>query len=147
MQSDNPDTTRSSPREVFSGWKDIASYLGKGKPTIQRDELQPYEPGPHLPVRQPTRKQHASALATKPQLDHWAISVAPIQPFLARNGSLMCSDSNVEALQQDLQETGRKDRPIPPRREDKRIQRLLAILAQKIKQARQKVHVSAQKIA
>ena len=34
--------------EVFSGWKDIASYLGKGIRTIQR-----YEQTLGLPIRRP----------------------------------------------------------------------------------------------
>ena len=52
--------------EVFSGWKDIAVYLGKGVRTIQR-----YERTMGLPVRRPAGKLTGAVLATKAELDAW----------------------------------------------------------------------------
>jgi hypothetical protein len=58
-------------REVFSGWKDIANYLGKGKRTVQR-----YERVLRLPVRRPAGKAKGSVLATKAELDLWVLSAS-----------------------------------------------------------------------
>jgi hypothetical protein len=52
--------------EIFSGWKDIANYLGKGVRTVQR-----YERDLHLPIHRPAGKPHAAVIATKAELDGW----------------------------------------------------------------------------
>ena len=66
---------RSKPEapEFFSGWKDIASYLGKGVRTVQRYEI---ELG--LPVRRPAGKSRGSVVATRSELDAW-VSASPIR--------------------------------------------------------------------
>ena len=51
---------------VLSGWKDIASYLGKAVRTVQRYE---YELG--LPVHRPAGKLRGSVIAAKSDLDAW----------------------------------------------------------------------------
>jgi hypothetical protein len=56
-------------REIVSGWKDIAKYLGKGVRTVQRYEL---ELG--LPVRRPAAKMKGSVVATQSELDAWVAS-------------------------------------------------------------------------
>jgi hypothetical protein len=61
-------TNYAANREVFSGWKDIANYLGKGVRTVQR-----YEKELMLPVRRPTGPR-GSVLATKAELDRWVSS-------------------------------------------------------------------------
>lgn len=59
--------------EVFSGWKEIANYLGKGVRTVQR-----YERRLGLPIRRPAGKSSASVIATKGELDAW-ISASPLR--------------------------------------------------------------------
>jgi hypothetical protein len=59
--------------EILSGWKDIATYLGKGVRTVQR-----YERELSLPVRRPAGKSAASVIATKAELDGW-IAAAPVR--------------------------------------------------------------------
>ncbi len=52
--------------KFLAGWKDIASYLGKGVRTVQR-----YEHEMGLPVRRPAAKSRAAVVATKAELDAW----------------------------------------------------------------------------
>jgi hypothetical protein len=52
--------------EVLSGWKEIASYLGKAIRTVQR-----YERGQALPIHRPAGKSRGAVFATKPELDTW----------------------------------------------------------------------------
>jgi hypothetical protein len=61
------------PPQFFSGWKDIAAYLGKGVRTVQRYEI---ELG--LPVRRPAGKSRGSVVATRAELDAW-VSASPIR--------------------------------------------------------------------
>jgi hypothetical protein len=65
--------TTPEPPQFFSGWKDIAAYLGKGVRTVQRYEI---ELG--LPVRRPAGKSWGSVVATKVELDAW-VSASPIR--------------------------------------------------------------------
>jgi hypothetical protein len=69
--------------EVFSGWKDIAAYLGKGVRTVQR-----YERELNLPVRRPAGKSVGAVIATKAELDGW-ITAAPLHKVfqLSRAGT------------------------------------------------------------
>lgn len=57
----------------LSGWKDIATYLGKGVRTVQR-----YERELALPVRRPAGKSTGSVVATTAELDAW-VSASPIR--------------------------------------------------------------------
>jgi hypothetical protein len=59
--------------EFFSGWKEIANYLGKGVRTVQRYEWQL-----GLPVRRPAGKPRGSVVATKAELDAW-VSASPMR--------------------------------------------------------------------
>jgi hypothetical protein len=59
--------------EVLSGWKDIATYLGKGVRTVQR-----YEQQFGLPIHRPAGKPEGSVLATKAELDAW-IAATPVR--------------------------------------------------------------------
>jgi hypothetical protein len=67
---------RQREHEFFSGWKEIACYLGKGVRTVQR-----YERYFGLPVRRPAGKPWGSVIATKAELDAWMIA-APIREAL-----------------------------------------------------------------
>jgi hypothetical protein len=59
--------------EILSGWKDVATYLGKGVRTVQR-----YERTLGLPIRRPAGKQRGSVIATKAELDAW-VSAKPLR--------------------------------------------------------------------
>ena len=59
--------------QILSGWKEIASYLGKGVRTIQR-----YERELRLPVYRPAGKSSSSVIALKTELDRWVKGV-PVQ--------------------------------------------------------------------
>lgn len=51
---------------VFTSWKEIASYLGKGVRTVQRWEAQF-----GLPVQRPNAHAKGIVRATREELDHW----------------------------------------------------------------------------
>ena len=59
--------------ELFSGWKEIANYFGKGVRTVQR-----YERELGLPVRRPPGKTCGSVMATTAELDAW-IAARPVR--------------------------------------------------------------------
>ena len=65
------------PRNL-SGWKDIATYLGKGVRTVQR-----YERDLQLPVRRPVGRAKGSVIAIRSELDAW-ISSSPTLKNLDR---------------------------------------------------------------
>ena len=52
--------------EYFSGWKEIANYLGKGVRTVQR-----YEGEMGLPIHRPAGKSSAAVVAIQSELDNW----------------------------------------------------------------------------
>jgi hypothetical protein len=54
---------------IFSGWKQIADYLGKGVRTVQRCER---ELG--LPIHRLAGKLAGAVIATKAELDRWVTS-------------------------------------------------------------------------
>jgi hypothetical protein len=58
------------PLQILSGWKDIASYLGKGVRTVQR-----YECELALPIR---RESSRSVIATVDELEAW-VTGSPIR--------------------------------------------------------------------
>jgi hypothetical protein len=55
--------------EILSGWKQIASHLGKGVRTVQR-----YERKLGLPIRRPAGKSTGSVIASKIELDAWVLA-------------------------------------------------------------------------
>jgi hypothetical protein len=61
-------------RQVFSGWKEIANYLGKGVRTVQR-----YEREVGLPIHRIAGKTQGSVISTKAELDDW-VSAGPMRP-------------------------------------------------------------------
>ncbi len=73
---------------VFSGWKDIANYMGKGVRTVQR-----YERDFGLPVRRPAGKCGGPVLATRTELDAWMNDVFRRAKAAAHDSSpLGCED-------------------------------------------------------
>jgi hypothetical protein len=74
----------STPVHILSGWKDIATYLGKGVRTVQR-----YEEELQLPVRRPAGRTRGSVVATKSELDAW-VAASPVReqlPMATDSGS------------------------------------------------------------
>jgi len=76
MPVESAQPVRPEPHEVFSGWKEIANYLGKGVRTVQR-----YERELGLPVRRPTGRERGSVMATKVELDAWVAARPLIHEF------------------------------------------------------------------
>lgn len=70
------DSSTSTAPQILSGWKEIASYLGKGVRTVQR-----YERLLGLPVRRPAGKPWGSVVATKAEIDAW-VAASPIREGL-----------------------------------------------------------------
>ncbi len=71
--------TGSSPgNEVFTSWKEIASYLHKGVRTVQRWEAQF-----GLPIRRPVEKAKGVVQATREDLDRWLASKWAVRAQLA----------------------------------------------------------------
>lgn len=68
-----PDRPKAVSGEVFSGWKEIARYLGKAVRTTQR-----YESHLNLPVRRAAHKSRGAVIATKAELDAW-IDALPLR--------------------------------------------------------------------
>jgi len=66
-----------SKMEIFSGWKEIANYLGKGVRTVQR-----YEREMRLPIHRPAGKSHGAVVASKTELDRW-VTESPSRRVLA----------------------------------------------------------------
>lgn len=87
------------PASVLSGWKEIASYLGKGVRTVQR-----YENSQALPVRRPSRKMRAAVIATKADLARW-VAAHPNLDGAADQCSV--TSPAVDELRRNLEEFGR----------------------------------------
>jgi hypothetical protein len=85
-------------REVFSGWKDIANYLGKGVRTVER-----YERTLKLPIRRPAGKYRGSVIAIKTELDLWVLSASMREPAEMLKAPLRVAGyEGVEKLQKQL---------------------------------------------
>ncbi len=83
---------------VFSSWKEIAAYLGKGVRTVQR-----WERDLSLPIRRPVAHNQRIVIAVPAELDAW------IQQQVARNSaaqqSLAIRDDALRARLTRLTET------------------------------------------
>ena len=86
-------TVRSGKNEpqFLSGWKEIASYLGKGVRTVQR-----YERQFGLPVRRPAGKAWGSVIATKAELDGW-VTASPIREAFRLSATMPDGNSGCAA--------------------------------------------------
>jgi len=73
VESEHSDNAQ---KEILSGWKDIAHYLGKGVRTVQR-----YERQMGLPVRRPSGNHSGSVIAIKSELDSWIRSSPTAQEY------------------------------------------------------------------
>lgn len=88
-------------REIISGWKDIASYLGKGLRTVQR-----YERRSGLPVRRPSGKSTGSVIATKAELDAW-IAVSPLRNSLRLSQAAVDGNAALNEFRQNMKDMSR----------------------------------------
>lgn len=61
---------------ILSGWKDIATYLGRGVRTVQR-----YERDLRLPIRRPAGTPTGTVIAKKTEIDAW-IDKSPIRKMV-----------------------------------------------------------------
>lgn len=77
--------------EILSGWKEIATYLGKGVRTVQRYEMQL-----GLPVHRPAGKPKGSVLTTRAELDSW-IAASPIRDTFGSTRAVTPAVSGLEA--------------------------------------------------
>jgi hypothetical protein len=90
------------PPQFLSGWKDIASYLGKGVRTVQR-----YERCLGLPVRRPAGKPRGSVVATKAEIDAW-VAASPIrEAFRLTRTVADFPASTAAAIKDGLEKMGR----------------------------------------
>jgi hypothetical protein len=87
--------------ELLSGWKDIASYLGKGVRTVQR-----YERELALPIRRPAGISTGSVIATKTEIDSW-ISAAPLRKAFRQSLRAADTTENLKGLSQQVTEMHR----------------------------------------
>ena len=62
----DPGTANTNRPHFLNGWKEIASYLGKGVRTAQR-----YERKFALPVRRPSGRSEGAVMATPAEIDAW----------------------------------------------------------------------------
>src|SRR5579862_6669734 len=91
-----------TPRiEIFSGWKDIASYMGKGVRTVQR-----YERKLKLPIRRPAGKTKGAVLAFKAEIDGW-VKTSPVREGLGRSVHATENGAILSALTQETVQTSR----------------------------------------
>jgi hypothetical protein len=69
VKNPSPKSLRAEParREILSGWKEIAQYLGMAIRTLQRYESQ--ENGPL--IHRPSGKSRGAVIARKGELDAW----------------------------------------------------------------------------
>ena len=89
---------KAEPPKFLAGWKDIASYLGKGVRTVQR-----YEREMGLPVRRPAGKSCAAVVATTAELDAW-VAASPFRDafYLPRPRPLPPSDGEIARGVQEM---------------------------------------------
>ncbi len=79
------------PPHFLSGWKEIATFLGKGVRTVQR-----YERELRLPVRRPAGKSRGSVIAVVAELEGWVKASAIREMFQLRNTQQDYRDSTQE---------------------------------------------------
>lgn len=84
--------------QFLSGWKEIATYLGKGVRTVQR-----YERHMGLPVRRPAGKAAGSVVATRAELDAW-VKASPIREVFTLANPFPESQSSTLAIKAGVAE-------------------------------------------
>jgi hypothetical protein len=95
------DRKKTEGPQFLSGWKEIASYLGKGVRTVQR-----YEREMGLPVRRPAGKPRGSVIVTRAEIDAW-VTATPIREAFQLTRSEASSGSVTDAIKSGLEEMTR----------------------------------------
>lgn len=86
---------------ILNGWKEIATYLGKGVRTVQR-----YERLMGLPIRRPASKSRAAVVATKSELDAW-VAASPIrEAFQLPHSAAYSAAHSAEIMRLKLKQMG-----------------------------------------
>ena len=78
--------------EYFSGWKEIANYLGKGVRTVQR-----YEGEMGLPIHRPAGKSSAAVMAIQSELDNWVTTGSSPVDSMPRRRALNAQTNRLRA--------------------------------------------------
>jgi hypothetical protein len=78
--------------QIFSGWKNIAQYLGMGVRTVQR-----YERQLGLPIRRPAGEARGTVVATKSELDAW-VAASPLRKAFRLTKASASQASNLGAM-------------------------------------------------
>ena len=89
------------PSQFLSGWKEIATYLGKGVRTVQR-----YERYMGLPVRRPAGRSSGSVVATRAELDAW-VKASPIREVYSLTNPFPESEVSTRAIRSGISEMSR----------------------------------------
>jgi hypothetical protein len=87
--------------EILSGWKEIASYLGKGVRTVQR-----YEAELGLPIRRPAGKSMGSIVATTVEIDAW-VSARPLREEFRLSVPAIDNIATFKRFRQEMKEMHR----------------------------------------
>ena len=87
--------------EILSGWKQIASHLGRGVRTVQR-----YGCELGLPIRRPAGKSTGSVIATKVELDAWVLA-SPLRVAFRLPEHSVDSATLLAEFRRNVQETHR----------------------------------------
>ena len=86
--------TKKQNKDLLNGWKEIATYLGRGVRTTQR-----WEQELELPIHRPRDGSRSSCIAFKPELDRW-LKKTQLQAFDAVDEF----EQRLQALEQLLQD-------------------------------------------
>jgi hypothetical protein len=92
---------RTKTKQILSGWKEIANYLGKGVRTVQR-----YERVFGLPVRRPAGKPSGSVMATIAEVDAW-VAASPIRAEFRLSRETAIPPATWTAIRTNIEEMNR----------------------------------------
>lgn len=85
--------------QVFTSWKEIAAYLGKGVRTVQRWEVQL-----GLPIHRPNDRQKGIVRASRQELDEWTESRWSLRQGQAKPKPLVIRESSTVAKFRELRQ-------------------------------------------
>lgn len=85
-----------SERDVFSSWKEIAAYLGKGIRTVQRWERQA-----ELPIRRPSNSCNR-ILAFRSELNDWIVASNSKQPVKTKDEMIAQLESQLAQARAEI---------------------------------------------
>ncbi len=96
-----PARTRVSSTRILNGWKEVASYLGRGVRTVQRWQQL------GLPVHRPQATDRSAVTALTAELDAW-VAAGPTRESIERmQAELSSLRAENDALRQQLEQMSR----------------------------------------